>query len=201
MEDKKQQTINTYNKTASLMAEKFNGLGVRVGDIKETFELISKINPFVLEIGCGNGRDATEIIKYTNNYIGLDIADKFIEIAKENVPNGKFEVADIENYIFPNNLDVVFAFASLIHVQKDNLRMIFKNIYNSLNKNGVVRISMKYSDIYKEVVKEDEFGIRTYYFYSDEDIKELAKDFLVIKSERNELRNQIWLEVLLQKNH
>jgi len=116
MINKKQQTINTYNNTASRMAEKFNDLGARVNDIKETFEATSKNNPSVLEIGCGNGRDAIEIIKYTNNYTGIDIANKFIEIAKENVPQGKFEVADIENYIIPNNLDTVFAFASFIHI-------------------------------------------------------------------------------------
>lgn len=199
MINKKQQTIDTYNNTASRMAEKFNGLGARVNDIKETFEAISKDNPSVLEIGCGNGRDAIEIIKYTKNYTGIDIADKFIEIAKENVPEGKFEVADIENYIIPNDLDIVFAFASFIHVQKEDLKIIFQKIYNNLNKSGVVRISMKYSDNYKEFQKEDEFGTRTYYFYSEKDIEDIIGEFTIIKSETNNLRNQIWLEILLRK--
>ena len=199
MVDKKQQTIDTYNKTASLMAEKFDDLGARVDDINETFKIITKKNPSVLEIGCGNGRDAMEIIKRTNNYLGIDIADNFIKIAKEKVPQGKFETGDIENYNFPNNLDIVFAFASLIHVQKESLRKIFQELYKALNKGGVIRVSMKYGDNYKEVSKKDEFGIRTYYFYSEKDIKELASDFTIIKNETNKLRNKIWLEFLLQK--
>lgn len=200
MTAKKQQTIDTYNKTASLMTEKFNGLGARIDDIQETFKLITKENPSVLEIGCGNGRDALEIIKYTNNYLGIDISNRFIEIAKEKAPLGKFEIADIEYYTFPNNIDIIFAFASLIHVQKESLKTVFKNMYNSLSDGGVIRISMKNNDIYKEVTKEDEFGTRTYYLYSKKDIEELAGNFLVIKSELNELRGQVWLEILLQKN-
>jgi len=58
---------------------------------------------------------------------------------------------------------------------------------------------MKYSDDYKEVQKEDEFGTRTYYFYSKKDIEEITNNFKIIKSETNDLRNQIWLEVLLKK--
>ena len=88
----------------------------RVSDIDETFNLFSKSNPSVLEIGCGNGRDAAEICKRTNKYLGLDIAEKFIEIARQKVPQGRFEIADVETYDFPQNLDIVFAFASPLRV-------------------------------------------------------------------------------------
>ncbi|MEK7586094.1 MAG: methyltransferase domain-containing protein [Patescibacteria group bacterium] len=197
--NKKQQTIDTYNLTADNMAEKFDNLGARVEDIDETFKLVPKENPSVLEIGCGNGRDAKEIVKRTNNYLGIDVALKFIEIAKENVPEGKFEVADIENYTFPKNLDIAFAFASLIHVPKDSFEKVLRELYSALNTGGVARLSMKYSEVYKEIEKEDEFGIRTYYLYSKEDIERFAGNFNIIKNETNELRGQTWLEVLLQK--
>lgn len=67
--DNKQQTIDTYNATAERMAEKFNTIGARANDIKQTFEYIQKTSPRVVEIGCGNGRDATEILKYTSDYL------------------------------------------------------------------------------------------------------------------------------------
>lgn len=56
--DKKNQTILTYNESATSLAKKFDELGARISDIEEAFALIQKDNPFVLEIGCGNGRDA-----------------------------------------------------------------------------------------------------------------------------------------------
>jgi len=199
MLDKKQQTINTYNTTAYNMAEKFDAFGARVDDIEETFKLISKENPFVLEIGCGSGRDAMEICKHTNNYLGIDITEKFLEIANKKVPKGKFEIADIENYIFPKNVDIIFAFASLIHSPKAIMKQIFKSIYAALNDNGVAYFSMKYKEDYQEITKEDEHGIRTYYFYSTKDIEDMATDFNIIKNKIRKVENQVWLEVLLQK--
>jgi hypothetical protein len=56
--DKKTQTIYTYNESAEALALKFDSLGARIDDIKETFLLTEKKNPKVIEIGCCNGRDA-----------------------------------------------------------------------------------------------------------------------------------------------
>ncbi len=199
LEGKKAQTTDTYNKSADVLALKFDTLGARVNDIKETFALIDKKNPKTLEIGCGNGRDVEEIIKHTNDYLGIDISEKLIELARKKVPQAKFEIADVETYTFPENLDVVFAFASLIHVSKENLKVVFDQIFENLNPGGVVRMSMKQSDLYSEVTNEDEFGIRTYYHYSLQDIKDIAKQFVFIKSESVNLRGQGWLEIILKK--
>jgi len=72
-------------------------------------------------------------------------------------------------------------------------------IFNVLTPGGAVRISLKHSSAYQEVTKEDEFGIRTYYHYSQENIADLAKGFVFIKNDLNDLRGQKWLEILLQK--
>jgi len=198
--DSKAETIDTYNKSALGLAKKFDGLGARTSDIEETFALIPKENPTVLEIGCGNGRDAEYIVKLTHNYVGIDVAEKLIELARQKVPEGKFIVADVEEYTFPNNLDAMFAFASLIHVPRESLRSIFRAALTSLNTRGVFRLSMKYAEAYNEITKTDEFGTRTYYLYSDKDIAELAEGFTILKTEISGFQNQKWVEVLLQKN-
>ncbi len=197
--DNKTQAIDTYNKSAQSLAEKFDSLGVRVSDINETFALIQKDNPMVLEIGCGNGRDAEEVLKHTNNYLGVDVSEKLIELAKQKVPKGHFIVADVEEYILPTDLDIVFAFASLIHVPKESLQKIFKATLASLNQGGAFRLSLKYAEEYMESTKTDEFGTRTYYLYSDSDIAEMARGFTIVKCEVGDLRGQMWLEVLMQK--
>lgn len=197
--DNKTQTVDTYNKSARSLANKFDSLGARVGDIEETFALVRKNNPKVLEIGCGNGRDAQEILKHTNDYLGLDVSEKLIELAKQKVPSAQFIIANIENYTLPTELDAVFAFASLIHVSKGNLQKIFKAILASLNHGGVFRLSMKYAEEYVESTKTDEFGTRTFYLYSDTDIAELAQGFTIVKSEIGDFGGQKWLEVLIQK--
>jgi SAM-dependent methyltransferase len=197
--DKKTQTVQTYNKSAKELAKKFDDLGARVLDIEEGFSLVNKENPKVLEIGCGNGRDGQEILKRTNDYLGIDISEELIKLAKEKVPEGHFEVADTLSFNFPMGLDLVFAFASLIHITKEEFKEVSEKLYNCLNDNGIVRISLKYSDTYKEVTEESEFGIRTYYHYSQEDIKEIANGFKILKSEVLDKGRKTWLEVTLQK--
>lgn len=197
--DKKSQTIKTYNDSADALAKKFDNLGARVSDIEETFALVNKENPKVLEIGCGNGRDAEEITKRTNDYLGLDVSEKLIDLARIKVPQAQFEVADIVSFEFPKNLDIVFAFASLIHITKQEFEVIIKRIYDALNSSGIVRISLKYSDAYKELTEESEFGIRTYYHYSQKDIEELAKDFSILKNDIHPIKDAKWLEVILKK--
>lgn len=197
--EKKTQTIETYNKSAAALARKFDQIGARVSDVEETFALVDKENPNVLELGCGNGRDAQEIVKRTNAYCGVDISEELIKLAKEKVPGARFELGDVSGYELPKDLDIVFAFASLIHITKEEFKELLGKLYKALNKGGVIRISLKHSPEYKEVTQNDEFGTRTYYLYSEGDVKEIADKFEILKSEIIEGRDVKWLEVILRK--
>ena len=197
--NKKIQTIESYNKNASAFAKKFNVIGIRIDDIKRAFSYIKKDNPKVIEVGCGNGRDAKEILKYTSDYLGIDISEELIKIAKENIPDTKFEVADFETFNFPENIDIVFAFASLIHSDWDNNKKILDKAYKVLNNKGIFYISLKYGD-YKEVIKKDELGIRTYYLYTPEEVERLAdKKYKTIYKDIQYLMKQKWFTIVLQK--
>lgn len=195
----KKITIDTYDRNAKLFSDKFDKSGKRVKDIEEVFNLINKDNPTVLEIGCGNGRDAEEIIKHTDNYLGIDISKQFIKLAKQKLPHTKFEVADIENFLFQRKIDVIFAFASLIHIPKKSMQKILRKSISALNKNGIFRISLKYGDSYVQKTKIDEFGERTYYLYSKKDIEEMSAGFEIIKNELEDVRSQMWIEIILRK--
>lgn len=197
--EKKQQTIATYNNSAQALAQRYNLCGARKQDIEEVFREVKTEHPFVLEIGCGNGRDAFEIVKKTTRYLGLDISEKLLELARETVPDGQFLLQDIEEYAFPENIDIIFAFASLIHVPKECLEQILKDAYRALNQEGILRLSLKYAERYGETTKTDVFGTRTYYLYSKEDIKNLAGAFRFLKMETMEKDGQTWLEVMLKK--
>ncbi len=197
--NKKKITVETYNRTATEMAAKFNKVGARVKDIKKAFSYIEKPNPKVVELGCGNGRDAREILKLTSDYVGIDISEEMIKLARLEAPDAKFEVADFETYVFPPNIDIIFASASLLHTDKENLRKILKRAAETLNRGGVFFISLIH-DNYHELVKKDEFGTRVFYFYTPEDIKELSPASLKsIYQDIQDLRGQRWFIIILQK--
>ncbi len=201
MTDLRQETVDTYNKSAKEYAQYFKGFGPRIRYIEQAWKLAG--NPKqakVVEIGCGDGRDAKEIIKRTKNYTGFDISEGFIKLAKKQIPNGKFEVADAATYKFSNNLDIVFAFASLLHLDKDEFRQVLRNVHKALKPAGIFYISVKYAPAYQEYIKKDEHGQRLFYFYHLELIEELAgKDYKTVYSERETIGHTDWLEVALRK--
>lgn len=175
MGDSLTQTIQTYERTAKGMAEYFRRVkSVRSEDIDKAFELLgNRDNPVVLEIGCADGRDAAYIAQKTKSYIGIDPVPKFIEMAKANVPDGSFEIADARNFKYPKGLDIIFAFASLLHFSKEENQKIFDTLAGSLIDGGVFYISLK-NGKYESYIKEDQYGKRLFYLYNPAIIKELA---------------------------
>lgn len=198
--DLKQQTTDTYNSGAEALAEKFEAIGSRKGVIRDVIKMVQKENPFVVEIGAAAGRDAEEILKLTNNYLGIDVSEKFIEIARARVPAAHFEVADVDTFEFPKGIDVMISFASLLHSDKEALRGVFKRLFDAMNSGGVVCFSVKYADEYQASTKTDSFGTRTYYLYSGADMTPLVLPFKILKNEVREVRGQMWLEFLLRKD-
>ncbi|MCX6726367.1 MAG: class I SAM-dependent methyltransferase [Candidatus Shapirobacteria bacterium] len=198
--DEKNQNIENYDKSAVFHSKKFDEIGARVDDINKSFSYINKINPKVIEIGCGNGRDAKEIIKRTNDYLGIDLSKGMLEQAKMNVPEAKFLLADLENYEFSPGVDIVFAFASLLHSDKESIEKIVKSIYDSMNNSGVFFISLKYGDYHKETLDREGFGPRTYYFYNPNEIKNISPSgFNMVYQDIQDFRDQKWFSVILQK--
>jgi len=197
---KKTQTINTYDKSAKFHANKFDNIGARVEDIKLTFSKINKVNPKTIELGCGNGRDAQEITKYTNDYLGIDLSGELIKFAKEKVGKQYFKIADIETFNYPKDIDVVFSFASLLYSDKESVRYILLNIYNNINKGGVMFISLKYGKYQEKLINKKKQGPKTFYLYTPEDIKEITtKNFKPIFESVQYFKGQRWFSLILQK--
>ena len=196
----KEETVRVYNRHASKMAKKFNKIGPRSKDIKIAFSFTKKENPKVLEIGCGNGRDASEIIKFTNDYTGVDISKSMITLACKFLPKVRFEVADMENFNFPKNLDIIFAFASMLHLSKKSFGNVLKKAHQSFNNAGVFYISLK-QDRYHKEIKKDKFGKRLFYFYEENDLRKLSLDnnFDIVFVNKQNILNVEWIDVVLQK--
>ena len=158
----KQQYTDVYNKQAKDLLKKYATFPARVEDIEMAFALLGeKENPFVVEIGCAQCRDGKEILNRTDRYLGIDISEEFIKIAKEEVPEGQFEVADAEVFEFPQGIDLIFAFASLLHSDKEALKSILDRAHAAMNLGGIFYLSLK-SAPYQKLVKKDQFGTRVF---------------------------------------
>jgi len=184
MNKQRQTTIETYEWAAPELAEYFKNIGPRTEDINLVFDLLGDVkDPQIVEIGCGDGRDAQEIIART-----------------QKIPKGRFLVADAVDFEFPPNTDAIFAFASLLHLDKDEVGQVFAHAHSALKSGGLFYVSVKYKPEYTAEVKTDQFGERLFYFYNDELLINLAgEDYSVVKNWHKILSDTEWLELILQK--
>lgn len=171
-----QETVQTYNQSAAVMKTKYENMGARIFDIEKGLELCGKEKPFVAEIGFGSGREAAAMKGLVGEYLGIDVSSAMVEQASETVPEFDFREADVVNFDFPQNVDIVFSFASLLHLPKEQLKEVFKNIARALADDGVLYLSLKHKEEYSDEVVSDEFGTRHFYYYSHNDISELMPE-------------------------
>lgn len=201
MTDLRQETVDTYNKSAQQLANYFSGIGPRTDDISLSFDLAGNPDQArVVEIGCGDGRDAKEIVQRSDFYVGFDISEGLVDIARKQVPTANFVIADAIDYEFPDNLDIVFAFASLLHLDKDEFKLVVDHVAHALKQGGIFYISLKYRPNYEQDVKEDQYGRRQFYFYNESVVSELTDHaFETVHAHRKVHGNTEWLEVALRK--
>lgn len=194
-------TIDTYNRSAKKLAEHFRGIGPRVKDIELALELAG--NPQdarVVEIGCGDGRDAIEIVRRVGWYEGFDPSVNMLELARNSVPNGRFVQADALSYKYPPDLDVVYAFASLLHVDQTGLREVFGKLADAVKQGGVVLVSMKEWNQYLAEIKHDDHGYRQFFLYSPSEVKAFAgRDFYTVHEDHQTIGKTKWFTLALKK--
>ena len=78
-------------------------------------------NKSVLEIGVGTGRLAVRVTPLCGDFYGVDISQKTIERAKENLAeleNVRLTCADFLSYEFGRTFDVVYSSLTFMHVEE-----------------------------------------------------------------------------------
>lgn len=200
--DIKKKNFDVYNSKAKELIEKFNNIWVRKSDIDNAFKLYWDVWPNlrILELGCFTWREYEYIRNFTKNYTWIDISKEAIKYAQNNFSDWNFIIWDLEEYEFDTNFDIILAFASLLHSDKETTKKLFEKFYKILNKWWIVYISIKSSERYTQVTKEDEFWTRVYYYYSLEEYKNIAWDkFEVIYEDQYNFKNQDWFTIAFKK--
>ncbi len=88
-------------------------------------------NDKVLNLGCGEGR----FMEHAD--FGIDHNEEIIEAAQKKYPNLDFIVADATQTNFPDvSFDVVFSLHMFTEMDKENIKIIFKEVHRILRPKG-----------------------------------------------------------------
>lgn len=195
-------TIKTYDDSADALAEYFSGIGPRVKYLELVFRLSGQdpADMRVVEIGCGDGRDAAAIVQRVGWYEGFDPSEQLLQIARRKVPHAKFILATAQNYSYPSNIDAYIAFASMLHLGRQDFAVVCCKVAASLRPGGIFYLSLKERPQYQEEMLEDRFGQRMFYYYDSRLVKELTSEWFEVASEDHETFGKTqWLELALRR--
>lgn len=172
------------------------------------FSSFLKSGNLVLDAGCGGGLKSRYFINAGLKVVGLDFSGKMIEIARREVPKGKFFVMDIKDIEkIKENFDGIFIQAVLLHIPKKEIQDVLQKLLKKLNKNGYIYIAVreKKEDGSEEEIKiEKDYGYEYQRFFSYFTIDELKNclnnlELSVIYENIIPSDNTRWIQIIANK--
>jgi len=168
-----QATIKTYDKYAKEYDEE-------VIEFWENFPKII-IDKFceklkgnkTLDLGSGSGRDAIILREKGLEIICVDASKEMVKIT--NNLGFKSIESDFQNYSFPKEkFDGVWAYTSLLHITKEEMKKVLKEIYKTLKPDGVFLIGMIEGIYEGEVERENMLGEKRFFrFYEEQELRKM----------------------------
>jgi len=168
MQTANQKTIKSYDKIARQFADAHPDRLFW----KKQFDFFTGVVPGkkIIDIGCGEGRDALLFIDNGFDYTGIDASAAMIREAKKNVPGGKFIKMDFYDLKFlPRSFDCFWAAASILHAPKRRVVKLLRGIGRIIKTGGTGFISLQeIGKIGEGMVAEQRYGgVERYFSYYD----------------------------------
>lgn len=204
MKDSKKTTIKSYDNTAS---EYYRAV--------TSFELLPEIKKFskeiikngrILDLGCGPGHHSKYFSNLDFKVTGIDLSSEMIKLARKEFEDVNFEVMDILHLNFEeNSFDGIWASASLLHIPKNQIKLILNKLKGVLINNGILYISLKEGKG-SELFNDIRYGgvDKFYVYYQLEEIKNILKDVgfnileIKLKEKRTNYDTNSWLHIFCQ---
>lgn len=192
-------TLDFYNQYAKEYF--FQTVKADVSSNYEKFLPYIKKEGFILDLGCGSGRDSYYFKQQGYHVVAVDGSK---ELAKQaSVLLGQPVINQLFNEMnFKEEFDGVWACASLLHISIDEIPSILEKIRTSLKQDGIFYISVKEGN--GSLIEKDG---RFFQYYSKTQLKKIIDECAGLEVEalwrNSELRNGdeevIWLNVLGRK--
>jgi len=156
------------------------------------------VNGKILDLGSGTGIPYDKyLVGKGFRVTGLDISEKHVNRARENVPEATYIKADFSRYnLGTETYDAIISLYSIFHIPREEHEPLLKNIYNALKPVGVFLATLGVEDMEMDV---NEFigSTMAWSSYSmNENIELVIKTGfkpLLMEEEDEEGENHLWI--------
>ena len=170
------KTLDFYNNNSKSYIE--NTLSVDMSHLYNDFLKYLPKGGHILDLGCGSGRDSLEFIKKGYNVTAVD-GSKELAIAAGKIIGKEVVCSKFEDLQLTESFHGIWACASLLHVNKNHIVDVIRNISSNLRTNGVFYMSFKYGE--NEYIDEKE---RYFNCYTEKAFTELINKIKSLKVEK-----------------
>jgi len=134
-------TISYYDQNANVFFD--STVDVDLTKLYQAFLPLIPSNSFVLDAGCGSGRDSKFFVSQGYKVSAFDASKELVTKASE-YTGLSVELTTFEKFESSNTFDGIWACASLLHVPSQELNKTFSHLSRLLKYNGVFYCSFKY---------------------------------------------------------
>lgn len=143
---------------------------------------------FILDVGCGNGRHAIELVKRGNQVVGIDVANRFLDEARKAAKDANisidFRLQRASELTESNVFDLALAYWHTIgFMSDDEIKKHFSAIYKSLKPGGSFFYTFQGPKLIPGQESKDEVPVQR---WTESD----GKFMLTEKSIQNSYRNE-----------
>lgn len=138
-----EMTIEYYNQHADEYVE--NTLSADMSFARNKFLSYIPEGGTILDFGCGSGRDSKAFLDTGYKVVALD-GSKVLCKRAEQLIGQPVCCCRFQEYKADAQFDGIWACASLLHLQKEELRVVVEQLAKSLKPNSVLYMSFKYGD-------------------------------------------------------
>lgn len=174
----------------------------------EKFIQLLPENAAVLDAGCAGGVKSRFLAARGLRVIGVDFSEQFIEIARREVPEGRFFIWDLRQIDeFPECFDGILLQAVLLHFPKAEVPDILRKLADRLEAGGLLYVAVKAireDRVEENVLREDDYGYpyeRFFSYYGREELAELLADagFKTIHEDVSSSGRTEWIQIIGKK--
>lgn len=195
--DNTEYTLSYYNQQAEAFVQ--GTVDVEFSDLQNQFMEMLPAGGTILDLGCGSGRDSKAYKNAGFKVIAVDGSEALCKIAGEYIGQPvlccKFQDLEIKE-----QLDGVWACATLLHLDRDDVVLTMQRLTKSLKQGGIFYASFKYGDFSGERngrfftdMTEDTFGEVLSKVGGLSIVKQM------ITEDARPDRNEKWLNIFLKK--
>ncbi|MGL5575568.1 MAG: class I SAM-dependent methyltransferase [Sarcina sp.] len=193
-----EKTLKYYNENAQQF--KADTINVEFEEKRNILLNYLKNGNKILDLGCGSGRDSKAFIEKGYKVVAIDGSEEICKIASKEI-GSKAICQKFSEIDYNQEFDGVWACASLLHVEYEELSNVFAKVIKAMKIDGYFYASFKYGEFE---------GYRNERYFTDftkikfEEFIEQFSNLKVVKFKitgdaRVGRENEKWLNIIMQK--